>query len=987
MEKRCIGLLGLCLLVALSFMLSAGPPAYADSIIYADADTFVSEGSKNSVLNEQGITIKSQNTLRRFGYITFTFESQPVAEAYMMLFQTGNWNDGDPPQLKYRWAEAPFYTFDETTLTWNTRPDLNALKPDSEDPVWSAEANAFKYRVGARKYWAWNITDLYNSNLGKTITFHLFITDGPNKNVGVTFEDKEGSRFADPGSTYDAPGAAYPYIHTLSVADTTAPSVPTNLQATGVAWDKIQLTWNTSTDNVAVDRYKVYRNGVEVTTPKAANTIFTGSFVDSGLTANDSYTYTVSAIDYAGNESAQSSSAVAIAKPPDTSAPSVPDGLDLRVSCSSIGFSWNASTDDVGVVGYKIKKDGVEVADVTTTFYTESNVEVGQTYTYSVSAYDFAGNYSAEASEEGTIPPCFEENEIKFNFSDGGDSVYTYTSDPNIFFTSADGDAAINHWFGKRIMGKDGSVSWQNYFGDNNYRFAFSDDNGGSLTIQTATPVGEGGEKNASANIRTNDFGNWWKWSNGENYYRGVKIDVDMDIVGDLHGWCAPWGDFPAIGECEWTNDYWHQGSDWGSQHGLRAGLYVTIASGRQLPDPLAPEDTNISTGDGCDYWFTVRPGNLRDANDDLVSIFSSAQYDHATFRFKDGLGFGLVPEDGVVGPARDGVITGTGNKMKLTVAVVNAGGNSEYWDIWVTRPNGDKVHINPATCDWVMSAQNQGNYGWFGLDGHTFGSTYQIKGSGNINSVALGQDTMNMIFGTKFNSLTIRNDWDGEVTVPIEKLGDIHKLGVGTRVTIDATGGEKVVTLDPTCKEMMAPYFFFIEQEDRSAGVMVLHNEEMPMASKGQQVTSLVGVISRNNEGNLYIDITNGSIELDTATKAIEPVGMNNLTVGGNVVTAGRGVVNTGILATVWGKIVSQWSDLYGNVYFELDDGSGTPIEVVDLSFDGFTVNPLEGEYWTATGPIAIRTILYSKGPASVAPEDPSAVRVIYADNARKVN
>jgi chitodextrinase len=84
-------------------------------------------------------------------------------------------------------------------------------------------------------------------------------------------------------------------------ADTTKPSAPTGLQATGVGSTSVQLSWQASTDDVGVTGYEVSRDGQVVATP-------TGTTVsDSGLTPATSYTYTVVARDAAGNRSAPSS--------------------------------------------------------------------------------------------------------------------------------------------------------------------------------------------------------------------------------------------------------------------------------------------------------------------------------------------------------------------------------------------------------------------------------------------------------------------------------------------------------------------------------------------------------------------------------------------------------------------------------------------------------------------------------------------------------
>lgn len=82
--------------------------------------------------------------------------------------------------------------------------------------------------------------------------------------------------------------------------DTTPPSVPTGLTATGVSQTEIDLTWTASTDNVGVTGYDVYRNGVRIGSPPGT------SFADTGRTPGTTYTYTVDAFDAAGNISAQS---------------------------------------------------------------------------------------------------------------------------------------------------------------------------------------------------------------------------------------------------------------------------------------------------------------------------------------------------------------------------------------------------------------------------------------------------------------------------------------------------------------------------------------------------------------------------------------------------------------------------------------------------------------------------------------------------------
>src|SRR5207302_2629203 len=48
---------------------------------------------------------------------------------------------------------------------------------------------------------------------------------------------------------------------TKALADTQAPSSPTNLAATAVSSPQIDLSWSPATDNVGVTGYRVYRDG------------------------------------------------------------------------------------------------------------------------------------------------------------------------------------------------------------------------------------------------------------------------------------------------------------------------------------------------------------------------------------------------------------------------------------------------------------------------------------------------------------------------------------------------------------------------------------------------------------------------------------------------------------------------------------------------------------------------------------------------------
>jgi hypothetical protein len=83
----------------------------------------------------------------------------------------------------------------------------------------------------------------------------------------------------------------------------------------------------------------------------------------------------------------------------DAEAPSVPTDLAAPVvTSSSVSLSWTASTDNVGVAGYKIYRDGAQIGESVTASYIDNNLAEDTTYSYSVAAYDAALNVSGPCS-------------------------------------------------------------------------------------------------------------------------------------------------------------------------------------------------------------------------------------------------------------------------------------------------------------------------------------------------------------------------------------------------------------------------------------------------------------------------------------------------------------------------------------------------------------------------------------------------------------
>jgi hypothetical protein len=91
--------------------------------------------------------------------------------------------------------------------------------------------------------------------------------------------------------------------------------------------------------------------------------------------------------------------AIAVPATPDTSPPSTPANVAATaLSLSEVAVSWSASTDDIGVAGYRVYRDAVLVASPAGTSATVNGMSGGLLYAFTVAALDAAGNASAQSA-------------------------------------------------------------------------------------------------------------------------------------------------------------------------------------------------------------------------------------------------------------------------------------------------------------------------------------------------------------------------------------------------------------------------------------------------------------------------------------------------------------------------------------------------------------------------------------------------------------
>ena len=94
----------------------------------------------------------------------------------------------------------------------------------------------------------------------------------------------------------------------------------------------------------------------------------------------------------------------------DTTPPAAPSGLTATASGTQINLGWTASTDNVGVTGYRVERcqgsgctTFAQIATTTSTGYTDTGLTANTSYSYRVRATDAAGNNSGYSNTASAI--------------------------------------------------------------------------------------------------------------------------------------------------------------------------------------------------------------------------------------------------------------------------------------------------------------------------------------------------------------------------------------------------------------------------------------------------------------------------------------------------------------------------------------------------------------------------------------------------------
>jgi chitodextrinase len=129
-----------------------------------------------------------------------------------------------------------------------------------------------------------------------------------------------------------------------------------------------------------------------------------------------------------------------LVSPPDKIPPSTPGSLTATATSSTtVNLAWTASNDNVGVAGYYISRNGVQIATTGQTLYTDNGLTGSTTYSYFVQAFDLGGNISSptlpvNVTTRDVTPPTAPTNLV---------ATAASTKQINLIWSSASDDVGV----------------------------------------------------------------------------------------------------------------------------------------------------------------------------------------------------------------------------------------------------------------------------------------------------------------------------------------------------------------------------------------------------------------------------------------------------------------------------------------------------------------------------------------------------------------
>ncbi|MEK3884666.1 glycosyl hydrolase family 28-related protein [Paenibacillus sp. PL2-23] len=391
-------------------------------------------GSKNVVFTDNvvdsgmqlGITVAGSNPARPNHYAYWGYNS------FENMLQWG-------AQIQGGTATAAYHYFYKNDFNDTIKNHPAALYPGS---------SGYGFRVNG------NVTDftLDNNNIKD------------NDDLGIQFTTAAGvDRFSFVNNAITGNGAAsinaYPSAAShLIWSGNTVSGNGTNTQLTSRGFSNAKPTASFSAASTGTAGVPVsFTNTSSDSDGSIAHVLWDFGAGIPSTTSSPSYTYdkpgtyrvTLLVWDNGGRGSIKEHTITISSSGSDTQAPTVPQSfVSTGVTTTTASFSWSASSDNVGVAGYRIYRNSILVGTTASLAFTDTSLTPDTTYSYTIKAYDAANNESSASSAVSvTTDEVPSGTPLTVNNATTGTGLHqfnfngTWTAGSNV--DSYNGD---NHW-------------------------------------------------------------------------------------------------------------------------------------------------------------------------------------------------------------------------------------------------------------------------------------------------------------------------------------------------------------------------------------------------------------------------------------------------------------------------------------------------------------------------------------------------------------
>lgn len=335
--------------------------------------------------NTQMLFLAPSNTTYYYAYLTYGSDTENLPPATLLSQEQSAASAANQDAI-YSSTGTGYYSLnvtapDKTPPTAPTGLTGVSGNPTTAYLTWNAATD----NVGVAGYY------VFRNGVNVATTGPAYYQDS-----GVS----EATTYTYTVQAFDLAGNVSPYSQSISVttADTTPPSTPTNVVATANSCIRVTLTWSPSTDNTGVNSYIVYWGLSPAALTQAGQTAgTTTSFTSYPLSASTTYYYAVAATDKSGNSSTMSAT-VSVTTP---APPAVPGHVTVTaLATTKVSVAWSAAASGGLPVQYYHVYRGLtsssmaQVGVTSNLSYTDTSASASTKYYYAVQAADTAADLS-----------------------------------------------------------------------------------------------------------------------------------------------------------------------------------------------------------------------------------------------------------------------------------------------------------------------------------------------------------------------------------------------------------------------------------------------------------------------------------------------------------------------------------------------------------------------------------------------------------------